>query len=451
MPDRFSSQELTDTWVGLYSQPTVPPSLSKRYSTVLHNVSLIRGMPHTRPGRKRINGMLVGDGTRTVYGLAVWRDSANGDQLIIASGSLLQSLPILGGDPTNLTESYPSGFPARTGARTIFAQLGNRLFIVNGTDENVKFNGTALTRMGVVAPSSLSAPTFASGALTGQYKYVATILSSTSNGSVESEATSPLTVTYASQQGTFTAPSVPSSDPQMDRWNLYRVVQGQNTYYRVNTSPQTLATTIVDNVSDTVLQGGVLLSGSLVNSPPPGKFRLLCVHQGRLVGVPSNDPNTIYWSDLGIDLGGIFAKPESWPPSNRIQFGENGGTVITALVSFFDWLVVFQDFGTWSIKGDINGEGDREISPLLVAPDNRGIGVSDQTNIAHAENKILVASKDGLYAIQREVGSTVVDLAVRPLSNTISKLYQQIDFSHGGSSVYNRDLHHWLFWGKGKL
>jgi hypothetical protein len=449
MPDNFFIQEQPGSWFGLYSQSSEPAALNTRFFTMFHNMVIHNGMPQSRPGRSILNSTLLGDGARTVYGIGIWR-ATSGDLLIVACGSLLQSLPITGGDPSPLATNYPTGFrTSPTGARTMFAQLGGRMFIVNGVDANVKFNGTSLTRMGLVAPATLAAPTKSGGTLTGTRKYVATLVSSTSNGSVESEPTAAISVSYSNQQGTFSAPAVPSSDPQVDRWNLYGTTMGGSTYYKLNSTPQSRSTSIVDNLSDASIQAGTILAASLTNSPPPGTFRLLTPHQGRLVGVTAEEPNTLYWSDIGLDLAGIYPKPESWPPRNRIVFGENGGTAITALVSFFDWLLVFQNFGTWSIKDDINSDA-KIIRPLLVGPDNRGIGVSDQTNVAIAENKVIFAAKDGLYQIIREVGAVQADLAVRPLSTHISDLYQSIDFGAGGCSIYDRDKKRWVFWGKGR-
>ena len=110
--------------------------------------------------------------------------------------------------------------------------------------------------------------------------------------------------------------------------------------------------------------------------------------------------------------------------------------------------MVFQDFGVWSIRGDASSDG-RTVEPLLVAPDNRGIGVSDQTNIAHAENKILFAAKDGLYQITRDFGAVTTDLSVKPVSRNIDKLWQQINFDAGGVSLYDRDNRRFVFFGKG--
>lgn len=450
MPDPFFHQEFDGVYTGLFNQPSVPGALPRSFSTLMHNMSLTRGMPHTRAGRQRLNGALLGGGGggRTVYGLAIWRTSPV-DDLIVACGNKLQSMPVTGGDPTTLTTSYPTGYrTSPTGARTSMAQLGNRLFIVNGVDANVKYNGTALTRMGQASPATLSAPSKSAGSLTGTFKYRARLVTSAANGSYESEPTATLTVSYTAEQGTFSAPAVPSSDPQVDRWNLERAAAGGSTFFKVNTSPVTLATTIVDTLTDAVLTNSALSDDLLVDSPPPGIFKLLTVHQGRLVGVTTAEPNTLYWSDLGITTAGIFPKPESWPPRNRLVFGENGGTAITGMVSFFNWLVVFQNFGTWSIRGDMSSDG-RVIEPVLVAPDNRGVGISDIGNIAHAENKIIFAAKDGLYVITRDVGAVTSDLAVRCISKNIDEMYQQIDFGSGGVSTYDRDHRRWMFWGKG--
>lgn len=451
MPDRLTFKEQIQPWFGIFQQPTVPPSLQQRFMLVLHNMVLRRGMPHVRPGLVRLNGALLGDGLRTVYGMHVLPGVP--DRLIVACGSLLQSLNLetdtLGSDPVALTTTLPTGFGARTGAATVMSLLGGRLYIVNGVDPNLKYNGVNLARMGQVAPTSLSNPTLAAGTFNGTWSYRATLVSSTVNGSFESEPTARLTAVYTNQQGTFSAPTVPSADPQVDRWNLYRTTQGGSSFYRINTSPVTLATTILDTVTDAILQTSTTMDPLLTNSPPPGNFQLLNVHQGRLVGVLPNS-NVLYWSDLGLNLSGLFPKPDSWPPVNSIRFSEVGGGSIKAVVSFYEWLLVIQDFGVWSISGDLNSETDRRIRPVLVASDRKGIGASFIGNIAAAENKIIIASKDGLYQITRDPNAINPDLNVDHLSHNISALYQQVNFNEGGTTIYDRDQRRFIFFGKGK-
>lgn len=449
MAERQYTQEQTDTWMGIYQHNTLPMSLSKRFATVAHNLCLQKGMYHTRPGMRQLNGVQFGSsGKRTIYGIDLWK-TASSDTFIVAAGDLIQSLPVTGGDPVTLTTSYPSSFRSSvTGAATVFAHLGGQLFIVNGVDANIKYNGTNVTRMGLVAPSTLAAPSKSAGSITGKRSYVATLVSSTLNGSAESEPTSATIVDYTDQQGTFSSPTVPSSDPQVDRWNLYATMEGQSTYHKVNSSPVTLVTTIVDNLSDTTLSAALDIDASGTNAPPPAAFGTLCVHQGRLVGAPLNS-NDLYWSDLGLDLGGVFAKPESWPAVNRLEFPESGGNTITALISFYEWIVVFQNFGIWAINSDLASDG-RDITPVLVAPDYRGLGVASQQQVAVMDNQIVFAGKNGAYAIARKTSLLSSNLTVAPLTKNIDKLYQQINFNNGAASVADRDNGRWIFVGKGR-
>ncbi len=408
------------------------------------------GMFHTRPGIIPINGVRCGSsGKRVVYGIDTWKTLTE-DQLIIACGDLLQYLPITGGDPVTLTNSFPSsGFvTTRTGAATVFAHLDGLLFVVNGVDENVKFNGTNVTRMGLVAPSTLAAPSKSSGSLSLTRYYRATLVSSAANGSVESEPTSSVQVVYSAEQGTASAPSVPGSDPQVDRWNLYGSKDDSN-FYRINTSPVVLASTIIDNLSDDLLIASTKMTPLNTNNPPPGKFQSLATHQGRLVGFLANS-NILYWCDLTVDTGGTTLKPQNWPLANALEFPDSGGTKLTAVASFYEWIVVFQQFGIWAIRGTLADDEERVITPVLVAPDYRGLGVPNQGCVAVLDNRIVFAGKDGVYAIRRDLNTSQPDLSVEKLSNNINNLYQQADFAQGAVSCADRDNSRFIFVGKGK-
>lgn len=407
------------------------------------------GMFHTRPGVVAINGVKCGSsGNRTVYGIDTWKTTTE-DQLIIACGNTLQYLPATGGDPVSLSTNYPaSGFTTTiTGATTVFAHINGLMYIVNGVDSNRKYNGTNLTRVGNVAPTTLSAPSKSAGSLSLTRYYKATLVFSTLNGSAESEGTTSTTVTYSAEQGTFSAPSVPGSDPQVDRWSLYGSTDNLS-FFRVNTSPVTLATSVIDNLADDALTVSTALDPANTNGVPPGNFQGIATHQGRLVGFLSNS-NTLYWSDLGLDTGGVFAKPEAWPLVNTLEFPDTGGTKITAIASFYEWIIVFQQYGIWSVKGTLSDDATRTIAPVLVAPDYRGLGVSTQGCVAVLDNRIVFAGKDGVYAIRRDLNTSQPDLSVEKLSESINDLYQQTDFTQGAVSCADRDNGRFIFIGKG--
>ena len=166
--------------------------------------------------------------------------------------------------------------------------------------------------------------------------------------------------------------------------------------------------------------------------------------------VPVEFANTLYFSDEGLDTGGIYFKPESWPAINRLPFGDQGGTRITALVSFYDWLVVFQDFGVWSIRGVLANAESREITPLLLGSDKRGAGVSEIGNIAIAEYWIYFTAKDGIYRVRKDQTFTSKIVAEK-VSQHIDQIYHKIDFSAGGTALYDRDGRRFILWGKGAV
>lgn len=445
MPEKQHVQEWAQGALGIWQTKTSTAAQNKRFFNVLHNMTLLKGGLHTRPGLKRITGAQLGSGSdRTVYNFSVF--PGNPDLLVTACGSTLQTVSTSGGDPSSMTDSLPSGYGAYIGAfPTSMVYINGSLHIVNNSSSNRKYNGTNITRMGLVTPSTLAAPTKAGGALTLTRNYRATLIANTLNGSGESDPTAVTSVTYAAQDGTFASPTVPSSDPQVDRWLLYGEATG--VYYRVNDTPQTLATSIVDSLSDAVLATHTPMEPVGTNTPPPGNFSVLFTHQGRLVGATNS--SALYYSDLGLDAGGLYPKPHAWPTSNVIQFPETGGKTITGGVSFFEWAVICQQNGIWSVKGDIADEETRTISPLMVAPDFQGLGVPNQSCLRLLDNILLVAAKDGAYIIKRNDSFGQSFLSVEPVSAHINQLWQRINFTTGAASLADRDNKRWIFIGTG--
>lgn len=444
MPEKIFFIEEPGLWYGIYNHTSIPPALSTQFSKKLTNITLIGGMPHTRPGQVLLNATLLGDGSRPVHGMYVYR-SGSSVEFIVASGSLLQKVNPSTGIVTTLTSSLPTGFPTRVGYRTVFAQLATLLCISNGVDENVCYDGTKIARMGIVAPTALTPPNKSAGQLTGTFTYNATLVNDMAE---ETEPTTNIVVCYNAEKGVFSAPLVPNSDPQIDRWNLYRAVQNTTTFFRINLAPVVLSGTITDEVPELELSSGAPQDAIGRNRPPSGRFRLLTEHQGRLVGVTSEDPNRLYWSDQGLDISGIFFKPHAWPLTNSLLFDGRGGTQITALMSFFEWLLVSQDFGSWSIAGTLNDSTSRIIQPLVVSGSGRGVGVSDQGNAIIGLNEVLLASGSGLYKISRFISGSNPSLLVESLAENIPTIYEAIDFTLGGSGFYDHVRKRYAIFGK---
>ena len=448
MPDDVIAKDNGQQHYGIYATSTEPPALVHRYARVAHNLTIREGMLHTKPGLRKITGVQLGTvNKRTVYNVDVYKGTTD-DSFIILTGDSMQSLSVEGGDPVDLATSYPSGFPAWVGsAPSPMFHMAGMLIYGNGASPPRKYNGTNVTRLGIVAPAALSAPSFATGIITGTYGYRATHVSTAVTGSAESDPTAVTSVTYTAQQGTFSSPTVANADPQVDRWNLYRDIGG--VYHRINLTPVTLATSIVDNLTDADVVSGVTMDDIGENAPPTGNFFILTGHQGRAVGVGPVGRNTLQYSSLGLDLAGLYPKPHAWPASNAITFPDAGGTGISAVISFYEWIIVFQRYAIWSIRGDLNDSENRLISPLLVGADYRGLGAANSGCVAIMDNKIVFAGDDQPYKIQRDLNADKPDLTVSPLGDNISALWQKINFNVGAVSTVDRAYKRWVFIGKG--
>jgi hypothetical protein len=449
MAQRLITQTFTGSSFGVYAHISEPSGLPPGFFGALHNITLVGGMPQTRPGIVRLNTTAFGSvGNNAMHGMGLYRtDSVS--EMIVASGDKIQKMVLPSGEPVAITAEVPSGagWTTRTGSRTIFTQIGGRLYFVNGVDGNLKYNGTAYRKMGMMTPV-LVAPTKAAGAITATKLYVATYTGAALDTVLESASSASISVTYTAQNGTFVSPTVTDGDPQITHWNLYRSDDSGVSYQRVNGSaPVTLATNIVDNQA-AAYTNRTLPTGQSARIGPTTSFLWITEHQSRLVGVFADQKNVLRWSDIGTGAGGIYFLPEAWPTANFYAFPELGGTEITGAISFNEWLIVFQDFGVWAIKGGL-GDADAEIIKLFVASDQRGVGVPFITNAVVNEDKIFFAGKDGIYRIERQQTGITPSLQLDRVSSNIDALYRTIDYSQGGITVFDRDYQRWIIFGKG--
>ena len=129
----------------------------------IENIKLLPNGMRTRKGRTRIYELAAGK----VHSLSWWTDYQNIEYLVLGQGGDIYLDQSAGG--TGITT------PSKTGlTSTNLSLLGfnKHLWAVNGTDDNIKFDGTSWYRIGI---AESAAPTVAInaavGLLNGTYIY----------------------------------------------------------------------------------------------------------------------------------------------------------------------------------------------------------------------------------------------------------------------------------------
>lgn len=280
--------------------------------------------------------------------------------------------------------AYTSIIAGRTpGAFYDFSTLNDYAFIVNGVDPNLKYDGTNVYALGVPAP--VAAPAVAVGAagvLTGAYQYAYTwenLDGEESNPSAISAVVNP-----AAQQvnltGITVAPAPAIGVQQIVARRIYRTEAGGATLFFVARIADNVTTIYTDNLPDDQL--GIELEFD--NDIPP-ILSIIETHKDRLFGVDPLFPSNLLFSKL--------YRHDQWPILFSIPVGLDDGDVITAVVSFFDQLVIFKRKSIYVLSGD------NELNFVLQkAQTDSRIGALNNRVPAVIGNRIYFLSERGVYS-----------------------------------------------------
>jgi len=408
------------------------------------NLVMVGGRSRSRPGIRPAHGAAFGGIIRG--GGVHYRNDGTRDYLV-AAGADIYRMPLLG-DPVLLSLS---GLPTTQQTR-VDPTAGLRLlslsgsdsttFLFDGVNPNLKWNGTALSIMGLPTPAVPDAPAAAGGTSigAGTRDYYQTTKSPVHESEL-SEATRVVQVGGGGKTFNFPVNGVDFDDPQVTRWSLYRTQAGGAIRYLVGTAD--LGVTITDNLTDEVL-GVKTPAERLVNGSPPGKFIALVEHQSLVWGVDADDRSLVRFS-YGTSE---YIAPEAWPTERMLPIAHGDGDEITALVSFHEWLVVFKQLSTWAITGSL--DVGYQVVPVLAASGGKrlGIGCIAADAVLHLENEIIFPSRDGFYLIER-FASAAGGLNAKKLSDPIDGLFNCTNFALGAAAVYDRQKQVYIFFGHG--
>lgn len=408
--------------LGLYQRPATS-GLNPRYLREAFNADLRGGVISKRLGLRRVNNTaLSGTGGGVFYA----RFASGTSERLAAHGANISRITR---EPAAITQSLPSDWSARTGGTTYWAMLANQVFIANAIDNDIKYNATALQKWGIEAPAAVGTVTESAGAVASQRRYIAVYYNSTTQQE-GSESPQSSTINLDNEQASVASPSTPT-DPQVNQWRLYAavVVAGRpGVFYRVNTA--NLASAIADNLSNSSLQVRQPLE-EFSNNSPPGPFKIICPHAGRIVGIPQGDQSVAVVSDHD----GFFSKPESFPLMNFIPINYQDGDVITAMASMDEYLLFFKRFSIWAMIG---AWPDIAIKAVSYRPDHTSLGTIDQRAIVVFDREVVFPSHDGVYAIAK--GQTVNEglFTTSKISGVIDDFYDMVDQSAAMHASYDR-------------
>jgi hypothetical protein len=309
---------------------------------------------------------------------------------------------------------------------------------------NLSWRGLALHKMGLPTPTVPAAPTPNVGTAigAGQRNYFRTVRSAVH----ESDVSPGLTVTQGATGGqTFASPvdGVDYDDPQVTEWALYRTANFPAAK-RFLIGIADIGLAIDDNTPDEIFSEGSTVAENLVNMGPPGLFLQLCEHLGLVWGFDTDDRNLLRFSYGTAE----YMAPEGWPLERVVPVAHGDGDEMTAIVSFYEWLVVFKQLTTWAVIGGVD-EGFKVIPVLAAAGGTRqGIGCTAPGGIIHKENELVFPSRDGFYQIDRFAG-VQAGIAAKKISDAIDGLYSCTNFARGAAALYDRTHQTYFFFGNG--
>tara|TARA_R110000824_G_scaffold364689_3_gene553081 strand:+ start:12053 stop:14350 length:2298 start_codon:yes stop_codon:yes gene_type:complete len=317
--------------------------------------------------------------------------------------------------------------PRSPGEGTSFATHGEWLYITNGADGNIKWNGDYVSPVGVAETPS---PSTVSGALredssgsgparkewgisvedllTYTWDYRATFVNSAGQEGPASPIGSPF---IPSGSGTWSGKAttaiaivkieLPSpASPDLPWVNVYkRAADGD--YYYFRTVPA--GTSVIWDGDAPLVEASM---GELIvedrGQPPTCRWVQFFRGRAYYAGVKGKEA-FVWYSNPGF--------PEEVPLFNFFDVGSSDGEPVTGMVSFSDSVIIFKETSMWQITALASGD------PVLTKIDN-GVGSIAPRAAMVAYDTLVFVSRQGVYGFD---GSRAA-----PMSNKLGKLWQSV-------------------------
>tara|TARA_R100001082_G_scaffold16669_2_gene8390 strand:+ start:13607 stop:15766 length:2160 start_codon:yes stop_codon:yes gene_type:complete len=355
-------------------------------------------------------------------------------------------------------------------SHTDFAMYGSNLYMVNGQDAPLVFDGKKCTRAGFTGkPNSPTAyvtekteirETFVSGVgyenSDNAFKYVVTFVNERGQESQMSPESTKIsfdtTVTGESGQTAgeyrqFVAVNIPTGPIGTVARRIYRTlnminfIEGSSVvtlpkenlfgkeFYFVDEIQDNVTTIYVDGASDFDV-------GSLSLPSDFGEFPKNSTHIAVF-------KNTMFVADdMTSDIRySRPLNPEVFPPDNVFSFSDKQTSLITGLYPTRDSLVVFKQRGIYLIKGD-------PVSGFFGQTLTTDIGCISAATIKEVPGVGLVfLAHDGVYVLDGTLAASSSQTKFVKLSQGLRDIFNRVNFEFAErfrSVVYHRDREYWL-------
>jgi len=360
-------------------------------------------------------------------------------------------------------------------SRTSFAMFGENLYLVNGQDAPLVFDGKKCTRAGFSGrPNDPVVYTTAKTAIRdshpygvgfaeseNEYKYVVTFVNERGQESRMSvvssklqfdttkdhEVNSSTTITAASKYKHFVVVNIKTGPPGTVARRIYRTlnlvnfIEGTSVvtipkeslfgkeFYFLDEIQDNVSEIYVDSCSDFDV-GNMTLPQDFGDFPMNSTH--IAVYKNTMFVANDMDSMVRYSRPLN---------PEVFPPENRFNFGDTQSSLITGLYPTGDSLVVFKQRGIYFIKGDtVNGFFGQTLST--------DIGCSCIESVREIPGLgLFFLANDGVYVLEGTLATTSVRTRFVKITQGLRDIFNRVNFEFADkfrSVLYHRDREYWL-------
>lgn len=235
---------------------------------------------------------------------------------------------------------------------------------------------------------------------------------------------------------------------------LYRTLNNGTQYFRSSsvTVPPVNNTNVdyiylYDNLPDTSIQGNEQLytNGGVLDNIGVPASTLLTLYQNRLLAVPSESPNSFWYSQQVIPGDPVeFSDALVWNVDSR-------GGAITAFHQMDSNLIIFKKNTIFYMNGSgpsPNGTGNDFTNPLLISTDS---GCIDPKSLVIMPMGLMYKSLKGIYLLKRDLSVVYIGADVEEFNSSsitsvlvIEKLNQiRFTLDSGITLVYDYYVNQW--------